>query len=138
MEENSENPIAAIHRAHYILRRLEDRIFAAHGLTTEQYELLMAVKALNAPVRITDLGVSLLRSTNSISMIVDRMVKAGLLIRVRDDENDRRTVHVSITSKADNLLKSAVPAGQFFIQDTLSQLSDVDKQTLIRILGEIA
>ena len=39
-------------------------------------------------------------------MIVDRMVKAGLVRRARD-KGDRRAVHVAITSKGENALKPA-------------------------------
>jgi DNA-binding MarR family transcriptional regulator len=133
----SINPIVAIHRTHNILRRCEDKIFAQHGLTTEQYEVLLAIKCLDAPVRITDIAVRLIRSTNSISMIVDRMVKAGLLNRVRD-EGDRREVHVTITDRAEEALKLAILAGQTFIQETLSALSYSDKEHLLTILEEVA
>jgi len=137
MRVSSENSVSMIHLTHNTLRRCEDKIFAQHGFTTEQYEVLMAIKHLDAPVRITDVALKLVRSTNSVSMIVDRMVRAGLLNRVRD-EIDRRTVHVSITSKADEALKPAVLAGQEFIQETLSPLSHGDKQSLLRVLGEVA
>jgi len=137
MTINSENLVSMIHRTHDMLRRREDKIFGEHGLTTEQYEVLTAIKYLDNPVRITDVALRLVRSTNSVSMIVDRMVRAGLLNRVRD-EDDRRTVHVSITSKAEALLNPAIVAGHEFIQKTLSQLSDEDKQILLKVLGEIA
>jgi len=129
MRVSSENSVSMIHLTHNTLRRCEDKIFAQHGFTTEQYEVLMAIKHLDAPVRITDVALKLVRSTNS--------VRAGLLNRVRD-EIDRRTVHVSITSKADEALKPAVLAGQEFIQETLSPLSHGDKQSLLRVLGEVA
>jgi DNA-binding MarR family transcriptional regulator len=61
-----------------------DQILAEHGLTMEQYLVLATVKYHDAPIRITDIARWLERSTNSITMIVDRMVKAGLLRRVRD------------------------------------------------------
>lgn len=136
MKVNSENPISLIHLTHNMLRRCEDKIFAQHGLTTEQYEVLKAIKSLDAPVRITDVAIRLIRSTNSVSMIVDRMVKADLLNRVRD-EIDRRTVHVSITVQAETLLKTAMPAGQEFIRDTLSKLSHEDRNDLLSLLSII-
>lgn len=137
MTINSENPVSIIHLTHNMLRHREDKIFGGHGLTTEQYEVLTAIKCLDAPVRITDVGLRLVRSTNSVSMIVDRMVNAGLLKRVRD-EIDRRTVHVSITAKAENLFKPATLAYQEFVREILSQLSYEDKQALLKGLGEIA
>lgn len=134
---NSENPVSMIHRTHNMLRRREDKIFAEHGLTTEQYEVLTAIKSLDAPVRITDLALRLVRSVNSVSMIVDRMVGAGLLNRVRD-EIDRRTVHVSITSGAETRLIPARLAAHEFIREIVSQLSHEDKHVLLMVLGQIA
>jgi DNA-binding MarR family transcriptional regulator len=132
MTVNSENPVFIIHRTHDMLKICEDKIFGEHGLTTEQYAVLIAIKHLDEPVRVTDVARRLIRSTNSVSMIVDRMVKAGLLRRLRD-RNDRRTVHLIITSKAETLVKPATMASQDFIQKILSQVSHEDEQTLIRL-----
>jgi len=136
MKLNSENPVSMIHLTHNMLRRCEDKIFAKHRLTTEQYEVLMVIKSLDAPVRITDVALRLVRSVNSVSMIIDRMVKGGLINRVRD-ETDRRTVHVSITVQAEIRLKTAIPAGQEFMREVTSHMSLEDKQALIKVLGGI-
>lgn len=133
MTVNSENLVFMIHRTHDMLKSCEDKVFGEHGLTTEQYAVLTAIKYLSEPVGITDIAHRLTRSINSVSMIVDRMVKAGLLKRVRD-EIDRRTVFVSITSKGETLLEPATLAGQEFIQKILSKVSDENKQILIRLL----
>ncbi len=130
MTVNSENLVFVIHRTHDMLKSCEDKVFGKQGLTTEQYAVLTTIKHLDEPVRITDVARWLTRSTNSISMIVDRMVKAGLLTRERDGD-DRRTVRLVITSKAETLLKPATLAGQEFIQKILSNLSYEDRQALL-------
>jgi DNA-binding MarR family transcriptional regulator len=137
MMANSQNPVSMIHRTHKMLRRCEDKILAQHRLTIEQYDVLMAIKSLAVPVRITDVALRVVRSVNSVSMIVDRMVKAGLLNRWRD-EKDRRTVHVSITDDAETRLKTAMPAVQEFIRETLSEMSHDDRHDLVVLLGIIA
>lgn len=105
-----------------------DQIVGEHGLTMEQYLVLMTVKHHDPPVSITTIAQRLQRSTNSVSMIVDRMVKASLLKRVRD-RSDRRVVNVSLTSKAENAFKSAdIPAWEF-MQQSMSPLSYKDKNT---------
>lgn len=136
MTVNSENLVFIIHQTHDMLRSCEDKVFGEEGLTTEQYSVLTAIKFLDAPVRITDVALRLVRSTNSVSMIVDRMVRAGLLRRTRD-RNDRRTVFVTITSKAEALLETARPAGQEFIQKILSPLSYEDKQDILEPLLKV-
>jgi DNA-binding MarR family transcriptional regulator len=99
----------------------------------EQFAILVTIKYLQNPVRITDVAQWMGRSPNSVSMIVDRMVKAGLARRVRD-KGDRRVVHLFITSKGENALKPATLAGWEFIQKITSPLSDEDRRTFVRLL----
>jgi len=120
------------HRTRALLKTCEDQIYGEYNLTTEQYAVLVAIRHIGSPARPTDIARWLGRSTNSISMIVDRMVKAGLLRRVRD-RSDRRVVNVSITSKAENALKPAILAGWEFIQKITSSLTREDKHTFIRL-----
>ena len=120
------------HRTHELLRRCEDQVYGEYNLTTEQYTTLAIIKYLDEPVRITDVARWAGRSTNSVSMIIDRMSKAGLVKRVRD-RKDRRAVFVTITSKAENALEPATRAGLEFIQEILSPLSDEDKLTFVNL-----
>ena len=120
------------HRTRALLKMCEDQIYSEYNLTTEQYAVLAAIKHIGGSARPTDIARWLGRSTNSISMIVDRMVKAGLVRRVRD-KSDRRVVNVSITSKGENALKPAILAGWEFIQKITSPLAYEDKHTFIRL-----
>jgi DNA-binding MarR family transcriptional regulator len=122
-----------LRQAYNLILKCEDRVFSEYKLTTEQHTVLMAIKHISEPVRITDIARWVDRSVNSVSMIVDRMVKAGLVRRVRD-RKDRRTVFVSMTNKAEKAYIPATAAGWGLIQEILSPLSDEDKRTLIRIL----
>jgi DNA-binding MarR family transcriptional regulator len=109
-----------------------DQTLREQGLTMEQYLVLVNIRYNNAPMRITDLAHWLERSTNSMSMLVDRMVKAGLLRRVRD-KRDRRVVNVFLTGKAETALEQAGPASWEFNQLAMSSLSDEDKRTLANL-----
>jgi len=122
-----------LRQTYNLVSKCEDRVFSEHELTTEQHAVLMAIKHISGPVRITDIARWLDRSVNSVSMIIDRMVKAGLVRRVRD-RKDRRTVFVTMTSKAEKAYVPATVAGWGLIQEILSPLSDEDKRTLIRLL----
>ena len=122
----------ASHRTRALLKMCEDQIYGEYNLTMEQYAVLAAIKYIGSTARPTDIARWLGRSTNAISMIVDRMVKAGLLKRVRD-RSDRRVVNVSITSKAENALKPSTLAGWEFIQKITSPLSNEDKHTFVRL-----
>jgi DNA-binding MarR family transcriptional regulator len=122
-----------MHRVRDALVLCEDSILREYGLTMEQFAVLAAVKSRGGSLRPTDLAFILERSPNSVSMIVDRMVKAGLVKRTRD-RKDRRIVRVSLTSNGENALKPATPAGWEFIQKILSPLSYKDKHALASLL----
>ena len=122
----------ASHRTRALLKMCEDQIYSKYNLTTEQFTMLATIKYLDDPVRVVDVARWAGRSTNSISMIIDRMVKAGLVKRVRD-RIDRRAVRLVITSKGESLLKPATRAGWEFIQKITSPLSSEDKNTFIRL-----
>jgi len=137
IHSESENTILKLgillHRVRDELMRYEDPIYAAYGITTEQYSVLGALKYLGSNVRITDLALALVRTPNSVSMIVDRMVEVSLVKRIRD-RRDRRVVYVTATSKGENAFKLATPPGWEFIREILSALSSEDRLTLISLL----
>jgi DNA-binding MarR family transcriptional regulator len=120
------------HRTRDALRSCEDRVFGEFGLTAEQYAVLAVMKVLGGSVRITDLARGLERTPNSVSMIVDRMVKAGLVKRARD-RGDRRVVYVAATDKGENAFRPATKAGLELVQTIMSPLSDEDKRTFLTL-----
>src|SRR5512136_509024 len=107
----SENTVLRLwlllHRVRDEFFLCEDLVFEDYGLTTEQFTLLAAVKASGGSLRPSDLASYMERSPNSVSMLVDRMVKAGLVRRTRD-RKDRRAVFVSITDKGDEAVGPAI------------------------------
>jgi DNA-binding MarR family transcriptional regulator len=116
-----------------LVSRCEDQVFGKHGLTTERHAVLMAIRHIDAPVRPTDVARWLDLSVNSVSMIIDRMVRAGLVKRTRD-RKDRRTVFLTATEKAEKAYVLASAAGWELIQEILAPLSDKDKRALIKLL----
>jgi len=113
----------------------QDSIYSKYGLTTEQFGVLTSIRS-RGPLRPTDLALILERSPNSISMLVDRMVKAGLVKRTRD-RKDRRVVIVSMTSKGENATEPAIPEGWEFINKILSSLSYNDQRALASMLETV-
>jgi DNA-binding MarR family transcriptional regulator len=113
-----------------------DGIFRVHGLTMERYLILLAIKNHGTTARIVDIARWGERRTNSVSTIVDRMVKAGLLRRVRD-KNDRRVVHVFITGKGEDALKPANLAAVDFYRQIMSPLSLDDGRTFANLFRMI-
>jgi len=126
----------ALHRVRDALILCEESVFGQYGITPEQFAVVASVKGSGGPLRPTDLALMLERSPNSVSMLVDRMVKAGLVKRTRD-RKDRRVVRVSLTGKAEKAVGPATVAGWEFIEKVLSVLSDKDKEALDRLLETV-
>ena len=115
-------------RVGYALDLCHDVIFAKYGITNEQWRVHACIKS-RGPLRPVDIASLLERAPNSVSMIVDRMVKAGLVRRTRD-RKDRRTVLVSLTTKGDEAVRPAVAAAWEFINKLLSLLSHDEQRAL--------
>ena len=122
-----------IHRTHDMLKACEDRVFGEYKLNAERYAVLVTIQYLGGSAKPSEVARWLERSPNSISMIADRMVRAGLIKRARD-RSDRRVVHLTISDKGKDALKPATLAGWEVIQKILSPLSYEDKQTLLGLL----
>ena len=116
-----------------LVSRCEDLVFGKHGLTRERHAVLMAMKHIDGPARPADVARWLDLSPNSVSMIIDRMVKVGLVKRTRD-RKDRRVVFLTSTGKAEKAYVLATTAGWELIQEILSPLPDKDKRTLVKLL----
>jgi DNA-binding MarR family transcriptional regulator len=133
----SENTVLILwillHRVRDVIVRCEDSIFREYGITYEQFTVLGQVKSGASSPRIIDLARSLESYPNSISTLVDRLVKAGLVRRTRS-KIDRREVRVSLTTKGENAIKLAAPAGWEFIKKLVSPMSDKDKDVLVSLL----
>ena len=125
-----------MHGVHDLAFYLQDRICRQFGLTVEQYQVLAAIKYRDPPVRVGDVANWMGHRVNSGSMIVDRMVRAGLLERFRDLP-DRRHVRVTITEKGEQAFKQATRPLWAFVQATTSSLSPDEKSTLIDLLEKV-
>jgi DNA-binding MarR family transcriptional regulator len=140
IDVKSENLVLRLwflmHRDVGLLRRCEDQVYGEKGLTTEQFTVLAAMKYIGPTASPSDIAEWIGRTANTISMIVDRMVKAGLVRRTRD-RKDRRVVRVVATKKGEDAFARAIPAGWEFIHKIMLPLSPADRETLAGLLDTI-
>jgi DNA-binding MarR family transcriptional regulator len=135
----SENTVLRIRlllrQVGYALARCQDSLYSKYGLTSEQYAVLANLKS-RGPLRPTELASLLERTPNSMSMLIDRMVKAGMVRRTRD-RKDRRVVTVSSTDKGKTAVEPAIPAGWELIHEILAPVSYDDQRALANTLETI-
>jgi DNA-binding MarR family transcriptional regulator len=125
-----------LHRVHDIVTLCEESILREYGLTPEQFAVLASIRSDGGSLRPVDLALVLERSPNSVSMLIDRMVKAGLVRRTRD-RKDRRVVNVTLTGRGEKALEPAAPADWEFIQKILLTLPDEDRHALADTLERV-
>lgn len=117
-------------------RRVTKDLARRHGLTGPQ---LTAVKMLEGfgDLSLSALSARMSARNSTITGLVDRMERDGLVERVRDDA-DRRIVRIRLTTKG-RALARMVPVGSMeTFADALRSLDDADRDDLLRILGKLA
>jgi DNA-binding MarR family transcriptional regulator len=80
-----------------------DSVTAEAGLTTQRYDLLLAIKAAGGQASINELCTKLEMRQTAVTELVKRAQEAGLVVRTRST-TDRRVVHVSVTDEAETRL----------------------------------
>ncbi|MGH3443981.1 MAG: MarR family winged helix-turn-helix transcriptional regulator [Nocardioidaceae bacterium] len=79
---------------------------AEHGLTHAQHQLLLAIRGHRDPAGPTvgDLAGALYVKHHTVSELVDRTQSLGLVLRVRDEEDNRR-VHLRLSAEGQAVLQ---------------------------------
>jgi MarR family 2-MHQ and catechol resistance regulon transcriptional repressor len=100
-------------------------------LSPSQFAVLEALLHLG-PMCQTDLSQKLLLSTGNITMVIDNLVRHGLVTRERNTD-DRRFITISLTPAGEELISSIFPAHVEAITLEMSVLSAAEQ----RELGEL-
>ena len=90
----------------YAVRRFlaaSERISAESGITTQQYQAMLAIGAAAEPLAMKDLAEELLLQPHAAVQMVDRLQKLDLAER-RASPLDGRVVLVALTAKGEDLL----------------------------------
>ena len=98
VDDLNRRPIYTLHQIHQSLAKLEDKMHRNLGITTQQFGVLAAIKSILPPATPTAIAEWLDRNTNSVTLILDRMEKDGLVSRIRDLD-DRRSLRLEIKEK---------------------------------------
>lgn len=124
-----------------VMRQLIRRIHTelkhsmVEGITGSQFFVLKTIyeqKRLTASIVAEDLGVSL----SAVTMVVDKLTKAGFVHRVRD-EGDRRLVWLTVTSKGEEILKICLARRDQVLKKYFKQLPQEDLEQLGRIYEKL-
>jgi MarR family 2-MHQ and catechol resistance regulon transcriptional repressor len=104
-------------------------------LTQSQFGVLEALLHLG-PLCARDLAVKLLRSKGNLTLVLENLEKAGLVARVRRDE-DRRYQTVALTKKGRRLIAGMFPRHAGLIANAFRVLTAEEQEELRRICRKL-
>ena len=100
-------------------------------------QILLLVQIDNKPdVSQVALAELLFKDVASITRMIELLVKEGFVLRTENND-DRRKKDLKITSKGKKLLESAIPIIVKNREIAQEDLTNVDKQTLSKLLNKI-
>jgi len=123
-----------IFRIGWLEQRRFSRDLDGFGLTVPQFAVLRAIRLRDRWPTMTALADETLLRSATMTGIVDRLAKMGLVQRHRDPD-DRRRILVELTQTGRNLVDRVRLGRIARLRETLSHLSPEDAQELLRLLG---
>ncbi|WP_293910140.1 MarR family transcriptional regulator [Deinococcus sp.] len=118
-------------RAAHLVEAEANRHLADYDLTVSQFGALEALYHLG-PMSQRRLAGKILRSSGNLTMVVDNLVKAGL-VRRDQDTVDRRIMNVSLTEVGHGLVARVLPPHVQGVVDVFSVLSRSELSQLARL-----
>jgi DNA-binding MarR family transcriptional regulator len=108
------------------------------GIPLRWYDALIHLEETSDGLRMNELAERILYSKSGFTRVVDRMEKAGLVRRVRP-ENDRRSILVVLTDEGRTTLERARRHHRHAIEQHFSRhLADADIKALTRAFEKVS
>lgn len=115
-----------------------DEVHSKYGLTRSSCDVLWALRRQGPPYRLHQhrLMDALMRTSGTVSVLVDRLENEGLVTRVRDPD-DNRAVFVCLTPKGSDLFVASHAAHGIAGRRVLASLTDDEAETLAELLRKL-
>ncbi|MBM4763591.1 MarR family transcriptional regulator [Bacillus sp. B15-48] len=85
---------------------------------------------------INQIGDSILISSSSMTYVIDKLEKRGLLKRSACPD-DRRAIHVNLTDLGKELMEDIMPRHEQFIHQIFESISHDEEETVIKLLNKL-
>jgi len=132
-----ETAVRALVRAFGLLERVQQPYFARFGISGSQWGVLRALHRAErespAGVRLTDLSERLLVRPPSVTGVVDRLERAGLVVR-NASSGDLRSKPLSLTPRGRQLVEQVLAGHRPRLNMILEGLSATDQARLHQLL----
>lgn len=119
------------------VRQIRDPLAHLHpDLTGPQIHVVVALAIAGVPMPTTEIGTCIAASAPTMTGIIDRLERQGLVTRVRD-EQDRRVVLIALTDAGRTVFETLRHDAIEKITNLLGCLNDDERATFIHLIGRI-
>jgi DNA-binding MarR family transcriptional regulator len=119
------------------VRQIRDPLAHLHpDLTGPQIHVIACLAVAQGPLPMTEIGHRICASAPTITGIVDRLERQGLVVRVRD-EGDRRVVQIALTDAGAAAFQTLAEDAREKITNLLSCLGPAEQATFVGLFGRI-
>src|SRR5262245_4471060 len=136
---SAENPLRELIRTFGLVERIMQPYFARYGISGSQWGILRTIHRAEEQgmrgLRLTELSERLLIRPPSVTGLVDRLVRAGLVAR-DGSTADLRVKEVQLTRTGRKLVERILEGHQDQVDYLLAGLSDDDQRDLMRLLSK--
>lgn len=115
-------------------QRINEHLHAWH-LTTSQFGVLEALYHLG-PMPVGQVGEKILRSSANMTLVIDNLVRRGLVERMRRAD-DRRSIQISLTPEGRALIAEILPEHVAGVVAAFGALSPEEQATLAALCRKL-
>ena len=133
--EESYDLWATLDSTYYAVLRARDQELREDGIMFTQCAVLARIKIAGDKANPSEIARRMSREPHSVSQIIGRMEKSGLVRRVPDSSRNNKRIKIEITEKGEQIYQTAQQRESF--NRIMSRLSPARRQRLLRLLREV-
>lgn len=122
-------------RCYYLTKRARERELQRYTLTPEQVQVLFFVRIMKERATPAEISRVVLRKPHTVSSLVNRMVKRGLLTK-REHKKYKNWISLEITEKGEEYYQFSAKRGP--IRRILSALSEEERSVFKQLLEKVS
>jgi MarR family 2-MHQ and catechol resistance regulon transcriptional repressor len=118
-----------LYQAYNAIFKVAELALLPHNLSLPQLHLLTVLKKGDGPVTTGEIGRAMVKASQTITGLVDRLEEPGFVERVFD-RSDRRKTWVRMTEKGEQKFADAFPVANRLAEELAAVLTDPELQDL--------
>lgn len=127
--------VIALARAHSTLFSKLEKQLDVYNITLSEFGVLEFLYH-KGPHPIQAIAEKILVTSGTITYIIDKLSRRGLVVRVKC-EKDKRVYYIELTKEGSQLIAEIFPKHEAYLKALFGDLDDNKKETLIQLLFEL-